>query len=173
MTLEEWLGDVHYDANSVSIWNRASSTRFGEKIQQPVCDVRGWSLIRMVIPDETEAINFQDGVGRFIAEAIREKIERGRAENDEAFYLKSAKSAIESFGFKEVQPGLFEKKVKRGLWVTYWIQLNYGIRQGSPTVRIGQDVMTHEDVLFAGKIKDLTELKTLFRQIGIEGERHN
>jgi len=164
MTLEEWLGDVQYDESSISIWNRASSTRFGEKVQQPVCDVRGWSLIRMAIPDETEAINFQDGVGQFIAEAIREKIERERTANNEAFYLKSA---IESFGFVEVQSGLFEKKEKRGLWITYWIQFNYSVGQGKPTLRIGQDVMSHEDILFAGEIKDLTELKTLFRQIGI------
>lgn len=164
MTLKEWLGDVQYDANSMSIWNKASSARFGEKVQQPVCDIRGWSLIRMAIPDETEAINFQDGVGQFIAEAIREKMEREKTKNDDAFHLKSA---IESLGFVEVQSGLFEKKEKRDLWVTYWIQLNYGIRQGSPTVRIGQDVMSHEDVLFAGEIRDLTELKTLFRQIGI------
>jgi hypothetical protein len=78
------------------------------------------------------------------------------------------KPAIESFGFREVQSGLFEKKVKRDLWITYWIQLHYAVGQGEPTLRIGQDVMSHEDVLFSGSIKSLSELETLFRQIGIE-----
>jgi hypothetical protein len=77
------------------------------------------------------------------------------------------RAAIESFGFKEVGPGLFEKRVKRGLWIDYWIQIHHAVGQSKPTLRIGQDVMTHEDVLFAGEVKSLAELETLFRQIGI------
>jgi len=93
------------------------------------------------------------------------KIERPRSESDRFSYLKSV---IESFGFREVQLGLFEKQASRDPWITYWIQLRHTVDQGEPTLRIGQDVLSHEDVLFSGAIKDLTELETLFRQIGIE-----
>jgi len=78
------------------------------------------------------------------------------------------RAAIESFGFKEVGPGLFEKSESRDPWITYWIELRVDDYAGSPYLRIGQDVMTHEDVLFAGKVKSLSELETVFRQIGIK-----
>jgi hypothetical protein len=78
------------------------------------------------------------------------------------------RAAIESFGFTEVGPGLFEKSESRDPWITYWIELRVDDYAGSPYLRIGQDVMTHEDVLFAGKVKSLTELETVFRLVGIE-----
>jgi hypothetical protein len=75
---------------------------------------------------------------------------------------------IESFGFRELQPGLFEKQAGRDPWITYWIQLKQSVEHGVAALRIGQDVASHEDVLFSGSIKSLSELETLFRQIGIE-----
>ena len=41
-----------------------------------VADVRGWGRIQNEFNTEEEAAIFQDNVGRFIVEAIREKIER-------------------------------------------------------------------------------------------------
>ena len=93
------------------------------------------------------------------------KIERPQSENDSFSYLKSA---IESFGFREVQPGLFEKQASRDPWITYWIQLRHAVGHGEPTLRIGQDVLSHEDVLFAGEVKSLAEMTTVLRQVGIE-----
>lgn len=38
--------------------------------------VRGWGAIQNMFKDINKAQNFQDGLGRFIADAINEKIQR-------------------------------------------------------------------------------------------------
>jgi hypothetical protein len=38
--------------------------------------IRGWGAIQHMFKDESEAAEFQDELGRFIAEAINEKISR-------------------------------------------------------------------------------------------------
>lgn len=71
MTIEKWLSDVYYDEYGTQIWNRESAGDY-----QMVADVRGWGRIQNEFNTEEDAAIFQDNVGRFIAEAIREKIER-------------------------------------------------------------------------------------------------
>lgn len=72
MTIEKWLSDVYYDENDTYIWNRLDK----DSPSQLVAEVRGWGRIHKEFNDEIKAGNFQDEIGRFIAEAIREKIER-------------------------------------------------------------------------------------------------
>jgi len=71
MNIKQWLSDVFYDENGANIWNRESD---GD--DQLVACVRGWGRIQNEFKTETEAADFQDEVGRFITEAIIEKIKR-------------------------------------------------------------------------------------------------
>ena len=41
-----------------------------------VADVRGWGRLQNEFKTQEEAAKFQDEVGKFIADAIREKIQR-------------------------------------------------------------------------------------------------
>ena len=72
MTIEQWLSDVYYDEYGTHIWNREDS----DKGSQLVAEIRGWGRLQNEFPTEKESEYFQDEVGRFIVEAIREKIER-------------------------------------------------------------------------------------------------
>ena len=59
MTIEKWLSNVYYDEYGTHIWNK---------------DEEG--DIQKVVKTQKEAEEFQDEVGKFIVEAIREKIEK-------------------------------------------------------------------------------------------------
>lgn len=72
MTIEKWLSDVYYDEYGTHIWNKEDA----EGGSQLVADVRGWGRIQNEFKTQDEAAKFQDEVGRFIAEAIKEKIQR-------------------------------------------------------------------------------------------------
>ena len=72
MTIEQWLSDVYYDEWGTHIWNKEDA----DGGSQLVADVRGWGRLKNEFKTEDEAAKFQDEVGEFIAEAIREKIER-------------------------------------------------------------------------------------------------
>lgn len=72
MTIEQWLSDVYYDEYGTHIWNKETA----DGGSQLVADVRGWGRIQNEYKTYEEAAKFQDEVGRFIVEAIREKIER-------------------------------------------------------------------------------------------------
>jgi hypothetical protein len=72
MTIEKWLSDVYYDEYGTHIWNREDADG-GSHL---VADVRGWGRLQNEFKTQDEAANFQDEVGKFIAEAIREKIQR-------------------------------------------------------------------------------------------------
>lgn len=72
MNIEKWLSDVYYDEWGTHIWNRETS----DGGSQLVADIRGWGRIQNEYKTYEEASKFQDEVGRFIVEAIREKIER-------------------------------------------------------------------------------------------------
>ncbi len=72
MTIEKWLSDVCYDSFGHYIWN----TNDEDGIIQMVAEIRGWGTIQNEFKNIAEAEKFQDEVGKFIAEAIREKIER-------------------------------------------------------------------------------------------------
>jgi hypothetical protein len=71
MNIKQWLSNVFYDEDGTHIWNREDSGGL-----QLVADVRGWGRIQNEFKTETEAADFQDKVGRFITEAIIEKIKR-------------------------------------------------------------------------------------------------
>lgn len=70
-TIKDWLSNVYYDNESATIFNKTDDG----KIQQ-VLDVRGWGRIQNLFAELNDAANFQDKVGEFIAEAIREKINK-------------------------------------------------------------------------------------------------
>ncbi len=72
MTIEQWLSDVYQD-NYVGnkIWNKEP-----DGASQLVVELRGWGAIQQVFKTHKECVEFQDEVGKFIVEAIREKIER-------------------------------------------------------------------------------------------------
>ena len=72
MTIEKWLSDVYYDNYGQYIWNRLNKKGSVEM----VAEIRGWSSLQYEFKTEEEAEKFQDEVGEFIAQAIREKIER-------------------------------------------------------------------------------------------------
>jgi hypothetical protein len=44
--------------------------------QQMLGELRGWGHIQNMFKDQADAANFQDEIGRFVADAINEKIER-------------------------------------------------------------------------------------------------
>ena len=71
MKINEWLSDVYYDEFSMHIWNRDKDGG-----NQLIADIRGWSVLQHLFKTHEEAVAFQDEVGKFIVEAIREKIER-------------------------------------------------------------------------------------------------
>lgn len=72
MTIEKWLSDVYYDEYGTHIWNREDA----DGGSQLVADVRGWGRLQNEFKTQDEAAKFQDKVGKFIADAIREKIQR-------------------------------------------------------------------------------------------------
>jgi hypothetical protein len=72
MTIEKWLSDVYYDAWGQRIWNKVDADGASEL----VAEVRGWGSLQHEFATEDEAAKFQDEVGEFIVQAIREKIER-------------------------------------------------------------------------------------------------
>ena len=70
MTIQEWLKDVYYDEYGQYLWSKQSS----DGGSQLIGEVRGWGAIQnlpITSPDK-----FQDEVGKFIAEAINEKVQR-------------------------------------------------------------------------------------------------
>jgi hypothetical protein len=72
MTIEKWLSNVKYYAEGGTyIWNEDEK---GEL--QMIADIRGWGALQYEFKTEEEAFDFQDEVGEFIAQAIREKVER-------------------------------------------------------------------------------------------------
>ena len=77
MTIEKWLSDVYYDAWGTRIWNRVDV----DGGSQLVAEIRGWGRLQYEFDTLKESENFQDEVGKFIVEAIREKVERLKSKN--------------------------------------------------------------------------------------------
>jgi hypothetical protein len=71
MVIEKWLSNVQYDKYGTHIWNVEQNDGM-----QMIADIRGWGAIQNLFKTEEEASRFQDDVGEFIAQAIREKVER-------------------------------------------------------------------------------------------------
>ena len=72
MTVEKWLSDVYYDEWGTHIWNKVDA----DGGSQLIADVRGWGAIQNLFKTPEEAEKFQDEVGEFITQAIREKLEK-------------------------------------------------------------------------------------------------
>ncbi len=78
MTIQEWFkSGVQYDSEGTQIW-AIEKTKDADYLHH-VADVRGWGELQNLFKlDMDKAAEFQDKVGKFIAEAINEKLERER-----------------------------------------------------------------------------------------------
>jgi hypothetical protein len=78
MNIKEFLGEVIYDPSGQMLF--AKQTKDGLQLIGNVNDlpeivsVRGWGAIQHLFKTEKEAIEFQDKLGQFMADAINEKI---------------------------------------------------------------------------------------------------
>lgn len=71
MTIEKWLKNVYYDKFGQYLWSKQD-----DESSQMIGKVRGWGTIQYEFKSGLDAEKFQDEVGEFIAQAIREKVER-------------------------------------------------------------------------------------------------
>lgn len=72
MTLEEWLKDVYYDQYGQYLWSKQDA----DGGSQMIGEIRGWGALQNAFKTPEEASKFQDEVGKFIADAINEKVHR-------------------------------------------------------------------------------------------------
>ena len=74
MTIQEWFRDgVRYDSEGTQIW-AVERTKAADYLH-PVVDIRGWGEMQNIFKlDMDKAAAFQDEVGKFVAEAINEKL---------------------------------------------------------------------------------------------------
>lgn len=72
ITIKEWLKDVYYDNFGQYLWSKQDA----DGGSQMIGEVRGWGAIQQKFKTQEEAAQFQDEVGKFIADAINEKIKR-------------------------------------------------------------------------------------------------
>jgi len=70
MTIKEYIGTAIYDPDGSMIW-RYRGGDLGYMV-----DIRGWGEIRNIFPTEEAAADFQDQLGKFITDAINEKLNR-------------------------------------------------------------------------------------------------
>lgn len=71
MTVKKWLKDVYYDEFGQYLWSKND-----DGASQLIGEIRGWGALRNEFKSEEDAAQFQDEVGKFIAEAINEKIQK-------------------------------------------------------------------------------------------------
>jgi hypothetical protein len=77
MTIKQWLQNVHYDDYGQYLWAKHDDGN------QLIGEVRGWGALQNEFKTEDEAYMFQDEVGKFIADAINEKVQRDFGGQDE------------------------------------------------------------------------------------------
>lgn len=77
------------------------------------------------------------------------------------------KQDIESLGFNEITEDTFEKKKTGDPLITYYIDYFQIENSNNIFLRIGQDVLSYEDILFQGYCKNKSELITLLKQLNI------
>lgn len=70
MTIQEWLKNVYYDEYGQYLWSKQNDEN------QMIGEIRGWGRLQNEFKTEDEAAKFQDEIGKFIAEAINEKIQK-------------------------------------------------------------------------------------------------
>jgi hypothetical protein len=78
MTLKEWLKDVYYDQYGQYLWSKQTE----DEGSQMIGEIRGWDALQNEFETEEKASLFQDEVGKFIADAINEKIQRDFESNN-------------------------------------------------------------------------------------------
>lgn len=71
MTVEEYICHAVYDLNGFCI---LAIDKNGKK--QLLLDVRGWGHICNLFPEGDQAEEFQDELGKWIADAINQKLEK-------------------------------------------------------------------------------------------------
>jgi hypothetical protein len=70
--LKEHLKDVYYDKFGQYLWSKQDE----DGGSQMVAKLRGWGTIQQLFGTDKECADFQDQVGKFIADAINEKVQR-------------------------------------------------------------------------------------------------
>jgi hypothetical protein len=73
-----WGFDKDMSAQMIGQINIPTKTEVNE-----VLSVRGWGAIQNMFPNITDAEQFQDELGKFIADAINEKIQRDENNNSQ------------------------------------------------------------------------------------------
>lgn len=70
--IRSWIGTASYDDHGQMIFreNKGGLRQF--------IDLRGWGAIRNVFKTDKEAAEFQDAVGKWVANAINEQIARDK-----------------------------------------------------------------------------------------------
>ena len=71
MTIKKWLKDVYYDEYGQYLWSKDSTGG-----SQMIGEIRGWGRLQNEFSNSDNAGIFQDQVGKFIADAINEKVQR-------------------------------------------------------------------------------------------------
>jgi hypothetical protein len=72
MTIKEYLnGKIWYEDFGQILW-----LEHPEKGAIMIAELRGWSAIKSLFKTTEDAEEFQDSIGKFIEEAIREKLEK-------------------------------------------------------------------------------------------------
>ena len=77
MTIKQWLQNAYYDEYGQYLWAKHDDGN------QLIGEVRGWGALQQEFETEEEAEAFQDEVGKFIAAAINEKVQRDLGGNNE------------------------------------------------------------------------------------------
>ena len=99
MTIEKWLANVYYDEYGTHIWNKEDA----DGGSQLVAEIRGWGRLQNEFPTLKESEKFQDEVGEFIVQAIREKIARtsSQTEISDEEIEKGAENAWSDYEYEE------------------------------------------------------------------------
>jgi hypothetical protein len=79
MTIKEWLKDVYYDQWGQRLWSKQDE----DGGSQMVGEIRGWGAIQQLFGTHKECADFQDEIGKFIADAINEKVQRDFGDENE------------------------------------------------------------------------------------------
>ena len=79
ITVQEFIGDsvVYDEFGGTYLWGKKE----GKEGMEMVGEIRGWGAIQHLFKTEKEAEDFHDELGRFIAEAITEKLQKLKARN--------------------------------------------------------------------------------------------
>ena len=77
MTIKQWLQNIHYDEYGQYLWAN------NDDGNQLIGQIRGWGAFQNEFKNADEAYVFQDEVGKFIADAINEKVQRDFGGQDE------------------------------------------------------------------------------------------